>query len=129
MFAVDPTTGALTEVSGSPVATGREPLSVAFSPQQHSDDYAWDFDGSNSSSTDAGLATSVAHVFQTPGAYAVGLAQGQEGEEVEGFSRRARARNPRALLRYPAGSPITRRQCHETSRARPRPGFHRLDRR
>jgi PKD repeat protein len=47
--------------------------SASSSPKRTITDYAWDFDGSASYSTDSGASATVSHVFSTPGSYKVDL--------------------------------------------------------
>jgi 6-phosphogluconolactonase len=62
-------------ISSPAMALTGEPVTfsaaAAADPNSTLDDFAWDFDGSDTFSTDAGLATSVTHIFQTPATYDV----------------------------------------------------------
>jgi hypothetical protein len=62
-------------ISGPAMALTGKPatFSAAASadPTSTLNDFAWDFDGLNSFSNDAGHATSITHVFQTPGLYSI----------------------------------------------------------
>jgi hypothetical protein len=56
--------------AGSPV---RLDASASSSPAGSITDYAWDFDGSKSYSTDGGSSATISHTFSTPGTYTVDL--------------------------------------------------------
>ncbi len=70
-------------VSGPAMALTGDPVTftavASADPNSTLGDFAWDFDGSDAFSTDAGLAASITHVFQTPATYSVDARVSQAG--------------------------------------------------